>query len=159
MLIIKRQVPTIDATVLIMNYFLILSFTSANALNFQRFKRSSKICDFDNPDVPMSTDVENSLSSVADDDYYRYDYYYPSRHYSYNVTGRIENSWSAEYPDNIEPVWTNRGACKREEINPSTWISKTELHESLYGPETYNEYENCGQVGENTKYTRYKLYP
>ena len=116
-LIIKRQVPTIDATVLIMNCFLILSFASANALNFQRFKRSSKICDFDNPDVPMSTDVENSLSSVADDDYYRYDYYYPSRHYSYNVTGRIENSWSAEYPDNIEPVWTNRGACKREEIS------------------------------------------
>ena len=50
----------------------------------------------------------------------------------------------------IEPVWTNRGACKREELNPSTWISKTELHESLYGPETYNEYENCGQVWGNS---------
>ena len=125
---------------------------SVKALNFQRIKRSSKICDFDNPDVPMSTDVENSLNSVADDDYYRYDYYYPSRHYSYNVTWRIE-SGRAEYPDETKPVWTNRGSCKREEISKSTWISKTELHEALYGyprPQTYYEYEDCGQVWGDT---------
>ena len=71
----------------------------------------------------------------------------PSRHYSYNVTWRID-AGRTNYPDDIEPVWTNRGACAREEITKSTWISKTTLHESLYGPETYNEYENCGQIGE-----------
>ena len=62
-----------------MRFLLILSATilSVKALSFQRIKRSSKICDFDNPDIPMSTDVENSI--VADDDYYRYDYYYPSK--------------------------------------------------------------------------------
>ena len=130
-----------------MRFLLILSHASftVKALNFRRIKRSSKICDFENPDIPMSTDVENSI--VADDDYYRYDYYYPSRHYSYNVTWRID-AGRTNYPDDIEPVWTNRGACAREEINKSTWISKTTLHESLYGPETYNEYENCGQIGE-----------
>ena len=96
----------------------------------------------------MSTDEENSLANVADNDYYRYDYYYPSRHYSYNVTGRIDRGYG-QYPDEIEPVWTDRGACKREEVDKSTWISKSELHESLYGRvETYNEYENCGQVRE-----------
>ena len=146
---IKHQIPIIDATVLIMNGFLILSFASANGFNFQRSKRSSKICDFDNPDVPMSTDVENSLGFLAYTEDYRYDYYYPTRHYSYNVTGWIENSWVREYPDNIEPVWKNRGACKKEEINPSTWISKTVFHETEYGAVyTYNELEDCGQGGE-----------
>ena len=50
----------------------------------------------------MSTDEENSLAideekliGNVDSDYYRYDYYYPSRHYSYNVTGRynVQRQW------------------------------------------------------------------
>ena len=62
-----------------MRFLLILihASLSVKALNFQRIKRSLKICDFDNPDIPMSTDVENTI--VADDDYHRYDYYYPGK--------------------------------------------------------------------------------
>ena len=74
----------------------------------------------------------------------------PSRHYSYNKTWSIDAGPPyTQYPDDTEPVWTNRGACTREEINKSTWISKTNFAKSPwpYGPQTYNEYENCGQVG------------
>ena len=96
----------------------------------------------------MSTDDYNSLKYVADDDYYRYDEYYPSRHYSYNVTWRIVSGLN-KYPDDVEPNWTNRGACKREEIDQTTWIARSEIHESEYAwPQTYDEYENCGQIGE-----------
>ena len=79
MTLIKRDFSLIAATEIKMRFLLILSSTSLSveALSFQRIKRSSKICDFENPDIPMSTDVENSI--VADDDYYRYDYYYPSK--------------------------------------------------------------------------------
>ena len=84
MTFIKRDFSLINATELKMRFLLILSYASLSvkALNFQRIKRSLKICDFDNPDIPMSTDVENTLSYYAgliDNDYYRYDYYYSSK--------------------------------------------------------------------------------
>ena len=63
-----------------MSLLLILCSTSLSvkALSFQRIKRSSKICDFENPDIPMSTDEESTLGYYVDDDrlnnnYYRYD--------------------------------------------------------------------------------------
>ena len=64
-----------------MRFLLILSATilSVKALSFQRIKRSSKICDFENPDIPMSTDEENTIGYYTwniNNDYYRYDYYY-----------------------------------------------------------------------------------
>ena len=84
MTLIKRDFSLIGATELKMRFLLVLSSTSliVKALSFHRIKRSSKICDFDNPDIPMSTDVENTLSYYAgniDNDYYRYDYYYSSK--------------------------------------------------------------------------------
>ena len=79
MTLIKRDFSLI--TELKMRFLLILSSTSLSvkALSFQRIKRSSKICDFENPDIPMSTDEENTIGYYTwniNNDYYRYDYYY-----------------------------------------------------------------------------------
>jgi len=94
------------------------------------------LCDFANPDTPMSTDEKNTIPTS--DDYYRYDYYYPSRHYGYNLTGWQDWKGFADYPDDVDPVWTDRGACKRTESDELTWISESD--------HTHDEYERCGQI-------------